>query len=86
MTYTTQIDHAGLPNKAATCYNAAEAKSDSNIEDFSIHKKKYSAATILPVRVSSCLGSHKECTGFYSDEPGQFLLICACIYHQDAVV
>jgi hypothetical protein len=81
--YTTQIDHAGLPNKAASSYIAAEAKSDSNL-DFSIKKnKKLNAATILPVRVSFCLASHTECTGIYSDEPGQFLLRCACSCHQN---
>jgi hypothetical protein len=81
--YTTQIDHAGLSNKAATSYSATEAKNDSNL-DLSIQKiKKLSAATILPVHVSLCLASHIECTGIYSDERGHFLLRCACSCHQD---
>jgi hypothetical protein len=48
-----------------------------------VQKKNYDAATTLPVYVSYCLGSCAECTGFYSDDAGIFLLKCACVCHQD---
>jgi hypothetical protein len=48
-----------------------------------IEKRNYNSATTLPVYVSYCLGSCAECTGFYSDDTGIFLLKCACVCHQD---
>ena len=44
--------------------------------------RKYDGMTTLPVRVSYCLGSCQECTGFYSDDSGKFLLKCACTCHE----
>jgi hypothetical protein len=48
-----------------------------------IEKRNYNSATALAVYVSRCLGSCAECTGFYSDDAGNFLLKCACVCHQD---
>lgn len=81
MMATTHILDINLSNKDSTAYGTAKAKTDSDL-DCSIQKNTHAAATILPVYVSLCLGSHKECTGFYGDEHGQFLLKCGCSCHQ----
>jgi hypothetical protein len=85
MITTTTIDYADLDNKANTTCSVNRAKCGNDIDSLSTDNKEYGTATILPVHVSLCLGSHELCTGFYSDEHGQFLLKCGCSCHQSDI-